>query len=60
MENAPLFVSIEEAARISSLSRSTIYNLMRDGRLGSRKQGRRRLISYASLAQVGQEERAVA
>ena len=60
MENAPLFVSIQEAARISSLSRSTIYNLMNEGRLASRKQWRRRLISYASLTQVGHDEQVAA
>lgn len=45
----PLAISIEEAANLSSISRRTLYNLLRDGAIQSRKVGRRRLVIVRSL-----------
>lgn len=50
----PLFVSPAEAARLSGLCIATIYNRMNDGTLAARKCGRRRLIEYKSLLNLGQ------
>jgi excisionase family DNA binding protein len=45
-------VSIVEATRLTGLSRSTIYELIRAGRLRSVKVGRRRLIPRRSCADL--------
>ncbi|MEJ6010156.1 helix-turn-helix domain-containing protein [Novosphingobium aquae] len=45
----PLAYSVADAVRVSSLCKSQIYNLIREGRLESRKLGRRTLIPAASL-----------
>jgi excisionase family DNA binding protein len=45
----PLAVTINEACRLSGLGISSIYDLMREGRLASTPVGRRRLVNYASL-----------
>lgn len=44
-----LLVSITDAAKALSLGRTSIYELIRTGELESRKMGRRRLITAASL-----------
>ncbi len=45
-------VSIVEAGRITGLSRSTIYELMNEGRLKTIKIGRRRLIIRRSISKL--------
>lgn len=45
----PILTSIPGAARLVSLSRSRIYELISEGRIRSVKDGRRRLIVVASL-----------
>lgn len=45
----PLLVRVEEAARILSLSRSTIYEMMDSGELPSVRWGAARRISVAAL-----------
>jgi excisionase family DNA binding protein len=45
----PLLVRVEEAARILSLSRSTIYEMMDAGELPSVRRGAARRIPVASL-----------
>jgi excisionase family DNA binding protein len=47
--NAVYAVSIKEACRLTSLSRSTIYNLHNAGRLKIRKVGGRALILREDL-----------
>jgi len=42
--NQKITLSLDEAAALSSLSKSTIYHLMRDGRLPYVKVDKRRLI----------------
>jgi excisionase family DNA binding protein len=48
----PLAVSILDAARLTSLCRSTIYVLLRDGKLRSIKVGGRHLVDYGSIKQL--------
>lgn len=45
----PLFVSAKEAARLLSLSRSRVYELMDEGLIPSTRLGRRRVIPVAAL-----------
>lgn len=47
-----LLVSITDAAKALSLGRTSIYELMRSGELETRKMGRRRLITAASLRRL--------
>lgn len=42
---------VDEAAEALRLSRSTLYELIRSGRLRSVKSGRRRLVPVAALAE---------
>lgn len=49
---APLTETISSAVNRSGLSRSTLYNLMRDGVLASTKVRGRRLIVSASLSNL--------
>lgn len=55
-----LFYSISTTCRILSLGRTTVYNLAKEKILERRKQGRRSLISKASVdryaASLGQTE----
>jgi excisionase family DNA binding protein len=44
-----LAYSVEEAARITGLSRDLLYDQMRTGRLGYLKVGRRRIITRQHL-----------
>jgi excisionase family DNA binding protein len=48
----PLAVSILEAARLTSLCRSTIYVLLAEGKLRSIKVGGRHLVDYASIREL--------
>lgn len=45
----PLVYSVADACRMSSLGKTYIYTLIREGRLESRKIGKRTLIPAASL-----------
>jgi excisionase family DNA binding protein len=45
----PLAVSILEAARLTSLCRSTIYELLKTGKLRSIKVGGRHLVDFDSI-----------
>lgn len=45
----PLAYSINEACRVSSLGRTRLYQLIGEGRLASRKIGKRTIIPAASL-----------
>lgn len=50
--NAPITETIGSAVSRSGLSRSTIYNLMRDGALATTKVRGRRLVVSASLSNM--------
>ena len=45
----PLAYSIADACRVSSIGRTRLYQLISEGRLESRKLGRRTLIPASSL-----------
>lgn len=49
IEAAPLAYSIAEAARVTTLGKTRIYELIREGRLQARKIGKRNIIPAASL-----------
>lgn len=51
-----LAVSVIEAGRILSVGRTTIYSMIRDGRIDALKLGRRTLIKTASLRRIIDEE----
>lgn len=48
-ENDPLLITIKEAARLTSLSQSTIVRLMDKGEIPFVYAGHRRLIEYGAL-----------
>lgn len=48
----PLAYSIADASRVSSIGRTRIYELIKEGRLEARKLGRRTLIPAASLRRL--------
>jgi excisionase family DNA binding protein len=48
-ELQPLAYSIEEAVRVSSIGRTNLYALIKDGKLQARKIGKRTLIPAESL-----------
>lgn len=52
----PLLVSIAEAANALSLGRTSIYELIRKGDLETRKMGRRRLVTVASIERLATGE----
>lgn len=45
----PLAYSVQDACRVSSIGRTRLYSLIRDGKLEARKIGKRTLIPAASL-----------
>ena len=47
-----LLVSINDAARTLNLGRTSIYSLINEGKLESRKMGRRRLVTTASIQRL--------
>jgi len=47
--NEPITVTVPQAGRLSGLGKSTIWALIAKGVLLTTKDGRRRLILYASL-----------
>lgn len=51
-----LAVSVNQAARILGVGRTTLYSMIRDGRIDALKLGRRTLIKTASLRRIIDEE----
>ena len=48
----PISVTINQTAQISGLGRTTIYDLIKKGRLKTFCVGRRRLVVYSSLEEL--------
>lgn len=48
-EIEPITVTIAETRKISGLGTTTIYDLIKQGKLKTAAIGRRRLVNYASL-----------
>jgi excisionase family DNA binding protein len=51
----PLWVDLQDAERLSGIKRTTLYNLIKDGRIKSIKVGARRLFSVKSLETLGED-----
>jgi excisionase family DNA binding protein len=47
-----LAVSVNEAARILGIGRTSLYSMIADGRVEARKLGRRTVITMVSLRQL--------
>jgi excisionase family DNA binding protein len=45
----PLAVSVKAACKLTGIGRTLMFELIKDGRVGAIKIGRRRLVIYASL-----------
>lgn len=54
---APLVISINDTAKVLGVGRSSIYGLMKEGRLESIKIGRRTLLTTASINRLTQGNR---
>ncbi|MXO66586.1 helix-turn-helix domain-containing protein [Altericroceibacterium endophyticum] len=52
----PLLLSITEAAKALSLGRTSLYELIRTGQLDTRKMGRRRLVTVASIKRLAEKQ----
>ena len=53
---APMCVPINEAARLLSIGRTSVYELLKTGELRSRKVGNRTLVTMASIREfVGED-----
>lgn len=48
----PLAVTIRDAGRLLSLGRTSVYELLESGVLSSFRVGRRRLVTYESIARL--------
>lgn len=51
-----LFVSINDAAKALNLGRTSIYALIHEGKLETRKVGRRRLVTTASIRRLADHQ----
>jgi len=51
-----LLISINEAAKALNLGRTSIYALIKEGKLDSRKMGRRRLVTTESVKRLVNEQ----
>lgn len=49
------YITVNNAVKVSDLSRSSIYREMADGRLKSKKVRGRRLVDFDSLMSLGRE-----
>jgi excisionase family DNA binding protein len=48
----PLAVTVQSACRLTGLGKSSIYELIKDGKLSTTNIGRRRLIRFSSLEEL--------
>jgi len=51
-----LLTSINEAAKALNLGRTSIYGLINEGKLETRKMGRRRLVTVASIKRLAETQ----
>lgn len=52
----PLSVSVREACRLLGVGNTTLWAMIKDGRVRTTRVGRRRLVIYASLAALFADE----
>jgi excisionase family DNA binding protein len=55
----PIWVTVNDAIRLTSIKRTRLYELIGDGTLKSIRLGGKRLISYASITELGATKQAV-
>ena len=48
----PFLISIAETAKALSLGRTSVYELIKEGELETRKMGRRRLVTVESIKRL--------
>jgi excisionase family DNA binding protein len=53
----PLWVRPKEACRLTGLGMTRVYELLNSGDLQSRKLGRARLVSVASIERLGDDQK---
>jgi excisionase family DNA binding protein len=53
---APVWVTVKEAARISGIQRTRLYELFAQGTIKSIKIGGKRLVSFASIEALGADK----
>lgn len=51
-----LFASINETAKVLNLGRTSVYLLIKEGKLETRKLGRRRLVTVASIRRLAEKQ----
>jgi hypothetical protein len=56
LSRPPLTVTIHDAEKITGIGRSSLFHLIRNGRLKTASVGRRRLIVYSSLEDLLTED----
>lgn len=47
-----LLISINDAAKVLNLGRTSIYSLIKEGKLDTRRLGRRRMVTTKSIRQL--------
>jgi excisionase family DNA binding protein len=52
LQSAPLAVSVKKACELIDVGQTTMWAMIRDGRVSSIKIGKKRLIIYKSLEQL--------
>ena len=52
----PLFVSINQTAKALSIGRTSVYELINSGELDTKKMGRRRLVTVASIKRLAETQ----
>lgn len=52
----PLLVSITDTSKALNLGRTSVYALINEGKLDTRKMGRRRLVTVASIKRLAGEQ----
>jgi excisionase family DNA binding protein len=52
-----LVISVNEAARVLGVGRTSLYDMIRDGRIETLKLGRRTLIKTASIRSLVEDDR---
>ena len=55
-ELKPLLVSVKETRRLTNLGNTTIWALIKDGRIKTKKIGRRTMVIYASIEELAKAD----
>jgi len=55
----PVWVSVEDAVRMTSIRRTSMYKLIKEGTIKSTRIGKRRLVSITSIQNLGTKQAAL-